>query len=76
MPLQEVLPLSARLHRATLPVSAHADAAGPGCPGQQAAHLPNISEARQPEIGGGNEHRAHADDANALGVHAAPLTRR
>lgn len=71
VPLQEALPLSARLHRATLPVPAHADAAGPGCPRQQAAHLPNIPEARQPEIGGGDEHRAHADDANALGLHAA-----
>lgn len=81
LPLQEVLPLSARLHRSTLPVSAHADAAGPGCPGQQAARLPNVPEAGQPAICGGNEHRAHADDPNALGLHAAliagtPLARR
>lgn len=73
VPLQEVLPLSARLQRAALPVPAHADAAGPGCPRQQAAHLPHISEAGQPEIGGGSQHWAHADDANALGVHAAAI---
>lgn len=73
MRLQEALPLPAGLLRATLPVSAHADAAGPGRQGQQAAHLPHISEAGQPEAGGGDEREAHADDADALGVHAAPV---
>lgn len=79
MRLQEALPLSSRLHWETLPVSPYADAAGPGCQGQQAARLPHIPEARQPETGRGNKHRAHSDDA--LGVHAAliaeaPLVRR
>lgn len=81
MRLQEALPLSARFHRETLPVSTYADAAGPGCQGQQAARLLHSSEARQHETAGGDKHRAHADDANALGVHAAtiagaPLVRR
>lgn len=74
--LEEALPVPTRLHRAPLPVSAPADAAGPGGTGQQAAHLPLSSESRRPEARGAAGHRAHPVDANALRLHPALSARR
>lgn len=75
MQLEEALPVPAWFHRPALPVSTPADAASAGSTRQQAAHLPHISEARQPETRGAIRHRVDPNDTNTLIFYAsrAPL---